>query len=124
MADKNIVKHKKSERRHRRVRGKVFGTAERPRLSVKKSLKNVSVQVIDDVKAATLVGLSSNSKAMAGIIDGKDSKTVAAKKVGLRLAELAKEKGIRVVVFDRNRYRFHGRIKAIADGAREGGLEF
>jgi large subunit ribosomal protein L18 len=124
MADKNIVKRKKSERRHKRVRGKVFGTSERPRLTVKKSLKNVSVQVIDDVKAATLVGLSSNSKTMAGIIDSKDNKTAAAKKVGLKLAELAKEKGIHAVVFDRNRYRFHGRVKAIADGAREGGLEF
>ena len=124
MADKNIVKAKKSERRRRRVRGKILGTGERPRLSVAKSLRNVFVQVIDDEKHATLVGLSSNSKEMKALITDKDNRVLAAKKVGQKLAELAKEKGITRVVFDRNRYQFHGRVKAVADGAREGGLEF
>jgi len=124
MADKNIVKAKKSERRRRRIRGKILGTGERPRLSVAKSLRNVFVQVIDDEKHATLVGLSSNSKEMKTLITDKDNRVAAAKKVGQRLAELAKEKGITSVVFDRNRYQFHGRVKAVADGAREGGLEF
>ena len=124
MADKNIVKAKKSERRRRRVRGKILGTGERPRLSVAKSLRNVFVQVIDDENHTTLVGLSSNSKEMQALITDKDNRVVAAKKVGVKLAELAKEKGITQVVFDRNRYRFHGRVKAVADGAREGGLEF
>ena len=80
--------------------------------------------MIDDEKAVTLVGVASNSKAMTGVIEKKDTKTAAAKKVGLKLAELAKEKGIKSVIFDRNRYRFHGRVKAVADGAREGGLDF
>lgn len=124
MADKNIVKAKKSERRRRRVRGKILGTGERPRLSVAKSLRNVFVQVIDDEKHATLVGLSSNSKEMKALITDKDNRVLAAKKVGQKLAELAKEKGITRVVFDRNRYQFHGRVKAVADGARDGGLEF
>jgi large subunit ribosomal protein L18 len=124
MADKNIVKAKKSERRRRRIRGKILGTGERPRLSVAKSLRNVFVQVIDDEKHATLVGLSSNSKEMKTLITDKDNRVAAAKKVGQKLAELAKEKGITSVVFDRNRYQFHGRVKAVADGAREGGLEF
>jgi large subunit ribosomal protein L18 len=124
MADKNIVKAKKSERRRRRIRGKILGTGERPRLSVAKSLRNVFVQVIDDEKHLTLVGLSSNSKEMKTLITDKDNRVLVAKKVGQKLAELAKEKGITQVVFDRNRYRFHGRVKAVADGAREGGLEF
>jgi large subunit ribosomal protein L18 len=124
MADKNVVKQKKADRRRRRVRGAISGTAERPRLTVAKSLKNIFVQIVDDESRQTLVGVASNSKAMAGVIEAKDTKTAAAKKVGLKVAELAKEKGIAKVVFDRNQYRFHGRVKALADGAREGGLEF
>ena len=124
MADKNKVKDKMAERRRRRVHGKVFGSSERPRLTVRKSLKNVVVQVVDDEKRVTLVGLASYSKAMAGLVAKADTKTVAAKKVGKRLAELAREKGIELVVFDRNQYQYHGRIKAVAEGAREGGLKF
>ncbi len=124
MADKNIVKNKQADRRKSRVRKKVLGTAERPRLTVRKSLRNVFAQIIDDEKMATLIGLSSDSKEMEKIISDKDNKTAAAKKVGLKLAELAKAKGIEAVVFDRNRFRYHGRIKAVADGAREGGLKF
>jgi large subunit ribosomal protein L18 len=122
MADKNIQKAVKAERRRKRVRGNVLGTAARQRLTVAKSLKNVFVQIIDDQRHATLVGLSTNSKEIA--TKGKSNKTELAKQVGLKIAELAKAKGIESVVFDRNQYRFHGRIKAVADGAREGGLKF
>ncbi|MFZ1684404.1 MAG: 50S ribosomal protein L18 [Candidatus Zixiibacteriota bacterium] len=120
MADKNIKKAVKAERRRKRVRGTVIGTADRPRLTVAKSLKNVFVQIIDDEKHSTLVGLSTNSKELGG----KGTKTDLAKAVGKKIAELAKAKGIESVVFDRNQYRFHGRVKAVADGAREGGLKF
>ena len=125
MADKNVIKDVKAERRRRRVRAKVHGTAERPRLSVCKSLNNVSVQIIDDDQRTTLVGLSSSSKLMKETLSGgKENKTAVAKIVGKKVAEMAKEKGIVSVVFDRNRYLYHGRIKAVADGAREGGLKF
>ncbi len=124
MADKNVVKSRMGDRRRRRVRGKVIGSAERPRLTVRKTLKNVTVQLVDDVQRVTVVGLASNSKAMAELIEAADTKTAVAKKVGAKLAELAKEKGVDTVVFDRNRYLYHGRIKAVADGAREGGLKF
>lgn len=123
MADKNIVKHKKAERRRRRVRGKVVGTTERPRLTVAKSLNNMFVQIIDDRTGTTLVGLATNSKDIRDSLASK-SKTEAAKEVGKKIAELASAKGIESVVFDRNRYVFHGRVKAVADGAREGGLKF
>lgn len=121
MADKNILKQKQAFRRRMRVRNLVNGTAERPRLTVAKSLNNVFVQLVDDERGVTLVGLSSNSKTFEA---GKVKKTEVAKLVGKKLAELAKAKGIESVVFDRNRYRFHGRVKAVADGAREGGLKF
>ena len=124
MADKNIIKSKIAERRRRRVRGKVFGTSECPRLTVCKSLKNISIQVIDDVKRVTLVGLASNSKAMVEAIEDSDTKTIVAKKIGVKIAELARAKGVERVVFDRNRNRYHGRVKALADGARKGGLKF
>ncbi|MCB2202078.1 50S ribosomal protein L18 [bacterium] len=123
MADKNIVKHKKAERRRKRVRGKVVGTTERPRLTVAKSLNNMFVQIIDDRTRTTLVGLATNSKEVRDTLASK-SKTEAAKEVGKKIAELATAKGIESVVFDRNRYVFHGRVKAVADGAREGGLKF
>ena len=124
MADKNIVKNKKAERRRRRVRGKIFGTPECPRLTVCRSLKNISVQIVDDEKMITLVGLASNSKEMLKDIKPTEKKTEAARKVGMKIAELAKDKGIEKVIFDRNQYRFHGRVKAVAEGARKGGLKF
>jgi large subunit ribosomal protein L18 len=123
MADKSIVKAKKAERRRSRVRGKVVGTQQRPRLTVAKSLKNMFVQIVDDEHRLTLVGLATNSKSVVGDVKSVN-KTEAAKLVGKKIAELAKEKGIEQVVFDRNQYRFHGRVKAVADGAREGGLKF
>lgn len=113
-----------AERRRRRVRGKIKGTADRPRLSVFRSLKNVVVQVIDDVQGVTLVGLSSDSKIMRDIVDKADTKSVVAKKVGTKVGELAQAKGVTSVVFDRNTNLYHGRVKAVAEGAREGGLKF
>jgi large subunit ribosomal protein L18 len=123
MADKNKIKNEQAERRRKRVRRHVLGTATRPRLSVAKSLKNVFAQIIDDENDVTLVGLASNSKELRDKI-AKSKKTAAAKLVGQMLAELAKAKGIESVVFDRGGHRYHGRVKALADGAREGGLKF
>ena len=124
MADKNVVRQKKAERRRRRVRGKLFGTGQRPRLTVAKSLKNMFVQIIDDEKGITLAGLATNSKTVIPELDAKGNKISAAKLVGVKIAQIAKEKGIESVIFDRNQYQYHGRVKAVADGAREGGLKF
>lgn len=109
-------------RRHRRVRGKVSGTADRPRLVVYRSLNNIEAQIVDDVRGITLMGIST----LAADVRGSDSgsKTERGKLAGKLLAERAKEKGISKVVFDRGGYLYHGRVKAFADGAREGGLEF
>ena len=115
-ADKNEARL----RRHRRVRGKISGTAERPRLDVFRSAKHIYAQVIDDVAGKTLVSASSLEKDFA--CDG--TKTDAAKQVGLTVAQRAKAKGIETVVFDRGGYVYHGRVKALAEGAREGGLQF
>ncbi len=107
-------------RRHKRVRGKIAGTPERPRLNVFRSETNIYAQIIDDVAGNTLVAASSLEKGFE--CDG--TKTDAAKKVGLVLAERAKAKGIETVVFDRGGYVYHGRVAALAEGAREGGLQF
>jgi large subunit ribosomal protein L18 len=106
------------KKRHNRIRAKIRGTAERPRLVVFRSLSNHYAQLIDDDKGVTIASFSDLK------MKGNDNKSVRAKKVGLELARLAKEKGITKCVFDRNGYLYHGRVKAIADGAREGGLEF
>jgi large subunit ribosomal protein L18 len=110
-------------RRHRRVRGKVHGTAERPRLVVHRSLNHVEGQVIDDVAATTLVGLSTNSPDFRAR-KGESTKTQTSHEAGKALAEKAIAAGITRVVFDRGGYLYHGRVKAFAEGAREGGLEF
>jgi large subunit ribosomal protein L18 len=123
MADKNIKKAVRAGRRRLRVRSRVIGTAERPRLSVYKSLRHTFVQIIDDEKQSTIVGLASNAKAIVKALGG-GKKSDVAKKLGTMAAKLAKEKGIERVVFDRNQFRYHGRVKAVADGAREGGLQF
>ena len=108
------------ERRHRRVRGKVRGTAERPRLAVFRSNKGISAQLVDDDAARTLAAASwLNLKKTF-----KGKKTEQAAEVGKLLAANAKKAGIEVVVFDRGGYLYHGRVKALADGAREGGLFF
>ena len=106
--------------RHKRVRGKVSGTPERPRLNVFRSETNIYAQIIDDTKGITLVSASSLEKDFE--CDG--TKTDAAKKVGMVIAERAKAKGIDLVVFDRGGYLYHGRVQALAEGAREGGLQF
>jgi len=118
------VKTKRAGQRRRRVRGKIQGTADIPRLTVRRSLKNIYAQIIDDQKQQTLVGLSTLSHAVADKLEDKDTKTDQAKKLGQMMAELAVDKGIKKVVFDRNQYRYFGRVKAVAEGAREKGLEF
>ena len=114
--DSNIQRLK----RHKRVRAKISGTAERPRLCVYRSNANISAQIIDDVKGITLVSASTLEKDFEGIGSNK----AAAKKVGLMIAERANAKGITDVVFDRGGYLYHGRVSELADGAREGGLKF
>jgi len=106
-----------------RVRKKVTGTAERPRLTVYRSLNHIYAQLIDDDKGITLASATSNKKSLEDSFKGM-KKTEVSKKVGEMLAENAKAKGITKVVFDRNGYQYHGRVKALADGARDGGLEF
>ncbi len=107
-------------KRHKRVRGKIAGTPERPRLNVFRSETNIYAQIIDDVNGKTLVSASSLDKTF----DGRGSNIDGAKKVGLMVAERAKAAGITTVVFDRGGYVYHGRVAALAEGAREGGLEF
>lgn len=116
-------KQKGRERRAKRVRKKISGTAERPRLSVSRSIKNVYVQLIDDDKGVSLFGVSSRSPEIKGK-EFEGGKAGIAKAVGQLVAEKAKEKGIKQVVFDRSGYLYHGRVKAVAEGAREGGLSF
>jgi len=110
-------------RRHARVRATVSGTAARPRLNVFRSLANIYAQVIDDEHGATLVSASSVDHTLKVELTGK-KKAEQAKLVGAAIAARAKEKGITKVVFDRGGYKYHGRVKALADGAREAGLEF
>ena len=114
--DKNVQRLK----RHRRVRAKVSGTAERPRLAVYRSNKYIYAQIIDDVKGTTLVAASSNEAGFEGTGSNKE----AARKVGKMVAERAVQKGIEEVVFDRGGYIYHGRVSELAEGAREGGLKF
>ena len=112
-------KNKARMKRHLRVRAKVKGTAEAPRLNVFRSLKNIYAQLIDDVAGVTLVTASTVEKGV-----GYGGNKSAARDVGKQLAERAKEKGISTVVFDRGGYVYHGRVQELADGAREGGLQF
>jgi large subunit ribosomal protein L18 len=115
--DASKAKHLGRLRRHSRVRKKVTGTAERPRLAVYRSSAQIYAQIIDDTSGHTLV--SAGSLKVSGV-----DKTEAAKRVGTQLAERAKAAGITSVVFDRGGYRYHGRVAALADAAREGGLAF
>ena len=108
-------------RRHRRVRKKVSGTAARPRLAVFRSNKHIYAQVIDDVAGRTLAAASTED---ASLKDGNGSNIDAATKVGTLVAERAKAAGVEKVVFDRGGFRYHGRVAALADAARAGGLEF
>jgi large subunit ribosomal protein L18 len=110
-------------RRHARVRKRVSGTSERPRLGVFRSLRNISAQVIDDSKGTTLVAASTVEPEIRGRVAGM-KKTEQARVVGEVLAERALAQGISKVVFDRGGFMYHGRVKSLADGARAGGLEF
>lgn len=112
--------NKARQKRHVRVRGKISGTAECPRLNVYRSLSNIYVQLIDDVKGETLAQASTVEKSFTEY----GGNVEAAKAVGKTLAERATAKGITKCVFDRGGYVYHGRVAAVADGAREGGLEF
>lgn len=107
------------QRRHRRIRGRVVGSPERPRLCVSRSNKRIYAQVIDDSRGHTLAAAGSHEGALRELVKGE-----AAAEVGKLLAERAKAAGVDRVVFDRGGYKYHGRVKALADGAREGGLEF
>ena len=108
-------------RRHKRVRKTISGTASRPRLNVYRSLKNIYAQIIDDDKGITLVSASTLDESLKGKNGGNKE---AAREVGKLVAAKAIEKGIKVVVFDRGGYIYHGRVQELAEGAREGGLEF
>ena len=114
-----LTKPQARARRHRRIRGKVSGTAERPRLVVFRSNKGISAQLVDDLSGKTLAGAT-----WLGLKSFKGNKTEQAAEVGKLLASTAKEAGIETCVFDRGGYLYHGRVKALADGAREGGLKF
>ena len=117
---KRIDKNAMRLHRHVRVRGKISGTPERPRLNVFRSNANIYAQIIDDVNGVTLVSANTLEKEF----EGATGNCEAAKKVGAVLAERAKAKGIEEVVFDRGGYLYHGRVAALAEGAREGGLNF
>jgi len=124
MADiKDSKKYQARRRRQRRVRAKVTGTVARPRMSIYRSLKNIFVQVIDDATGKTLVSASTIDTEVAAKIVGKN-KTEASRIVGQIVAERAKNAGVETVVFDRGGYQYHGRVAAVAEGAREAGLKF
>ena len=110
--------------RHERVRSKVSGTAERPRLCVRRSLKHIYAQIIDDTTGTSLAQVASTSKEVIAKLGSEGTKTDASKVIGELIAAKAKEKGICAVVFDRGGYIYHGRVKAVADAARTAGLEF
>jgi large subunit ribosomal protein L18 len=110
-------------RKHQRVRRKVKGSSEQPRLNVFRSLTNIYAQIIDDAAGHTLVSASTLDEALKSVVKSRSSKE-AAREVGKLIGQKAIEKGIKKVVFDRGGYIYHGRIKEIADGAREAGLEF
>ncbi|HHU90183.1 MAG TPA: 50S ribosomal protein L18 [Clostridiaceae bacterium] len=120
---KRIDKNEIRLRKHARVRKKIRGTAERPRLCVFRSSKHIYAQIIDDVSSTTLVAASSLDEALKGKLKYSGNKE-AAREVGKLIATKAVEKGIKNVVFDRGGYLYHGRVKELADGAREAGLEF
>lgn len=124
MANKQLIRQSRQARRKRRVHQKVTGTPERPRLCVFRSLRNATAQLIDDVSGRTLVSCSSLDKDMADLVKEVKTKSELSFVVGENVAKRALEKGVETVVFDRNRYQYHGRVKAIADGARKAGLKF
>jgi large subunit ribosomal protein L18 len=120
---KKPEKNKVRVRKHERVRKKISGTPERPRLNVFRSLNHIYAQVIDDVAGSTLAAASTLDESLKGTLESGGNKG-AAKAVGLLIAKKALDKGISSVVFDRGGYLYHGRVKELAEAAREGGLEF
>jgi len=119
----SVVRRKKRAKRHARIRKTVKGSADRPRLVVNRSSKNIAAQLIDDAKGVTLVAAASFDSNLRGKLK-YGGNLEAAKAVGEQIAKLAKEKNVTKAVFDRGGYSFHGRIKALADAARQGGLQF
>jgi large subunit ribosomal protein L18 len=124
VTSKAAQRRKSRARRHGRVLKKVRGTAERPRLVVYRSLRQMEGQLVDDDRGVTLIGISTRVAGDGEPVEGKSAKVAAAWRAGRVLAERAREKGIEKVVFDRGGYRYHGRVQAFADGARAGGLQF
>ena len=121
--DAQKLKHRRQLRRRRHVRGKIVGTSERPRLTVFRSSKHIYAQLVNDLEGVTLAAASSRAKETKTALPyGGNIKAAVA--VGQKIAEAAKSKGIAKVAFDRGHYRYHGRIKALADAARKGGLQF
>ena len=123
--DRHKFKSVRRLKRRRRVRKSVVGTTERPRLSVYRSLRNVYAQIIDDTRGVTIVSADSLEMVRAGDLDAvRAGNREGATVVGEKLAERAKDAGVVTVRFDRGGYKYHGRVQALADGARKGGLEF
>lgn len=123
MENSQIKRNKVRSKRSLRVRKYLRGSTERPRLNVIKTNGNIHVQLINDDNSQTLASISTLSKEFRGTEYSRKNK-VSAKQLGLRIAELAKAKDVKAVIFDRGRFKYHGVIAAVADGAREGGLEF
>ena len=121
MTTKNLTKR---DRKKISIRKKIFGTPEKPRLTVYRSNKQIYAQVVDDTKGTTIVSASTSSKEILDDIKNAKGKVAQSKFVGTLIARFAKEKGVSTVLFDRGGYRYHGRVKAVAEGAREGGLKF
>ncbi len=124
MSNKMNRRSAQRHRRHQRIRKKIHGTADRPRLVVFRSLKNMEGQLVDDDGHRTLMGLSTVSKDVQGLDPDEGGKIGLAKAAGKLLGERAVKSGIETVVFDRGGYLYHGRVQAFAEGAREGGLKF
>lgn len=119
--NKNIAKKLKRVRRHRKIRGRLSGTPDKPRLVIFRSITHIYAQIIDDTTGITITSASSCEK---GIAADKATKKQLSEKVGEEIGKRAIEKGLKKVVFDRNGYRYHGRVKVLADSARKSGLEF
>jgi large subunit ribosomal protein L18 len=124
MSIRKVKLYSAREKRKMHIRKRVYGTAEQPRLTVYRSLNHMYAQLIDDTTGTAIGAVSTKSKALAEDMKAAKGKVQRAHLVGKAIAEVAMEKNIATVVFDRNGFLFHGRIKAVADGAREGGLQF
>jgi len=123
MSDINRKRRLKRQKRKTSIRKRVFGTAERPRITVFRSHKNIYAQVVDDNQGATMLASNGSCAAEVEVPEGVQGKCAMAYSVGRTIADLAKEKGIAAMVFDRNGYLYHGRIAALARGLRDGGIE-